>query len=364
MDFLDEKYYHNTVLEWLIALGIILGGVIVAKILYWFTSTVIKKITAKTKTQLDDLLIEKLKTPVILIVIIAAYYWAISYLNFSPPLLEGEIKGEIKGLEKFLFKLATFAIVIDITWMVSRTLDAVVEEYVVPLTEKSESDFDDQVLPIMRKGIRAVIWIMGIIIGMDNLGIDITAMIAGLGIGGLALALAAQDMVKNIFGGIMVFLDKPFKIGERIQINGFDGTVEEVGLRSTRVRTLEGRLLIINNSTFSENTVVNVSSEHTRKIVLNLGMTYDTTPEQMQQSMDILKEIVIAHPALEIEDASIGFNAYGDFALGILFIYRIKKEGDILQTQTDINLEILKRFNAEGLEFAFPTQTIFKKEMA
>ena len=248
--------------------------------------------------------------------------------------------------------------------MISRILDALVEEYVVPLTEKSESDFDDQVLPIMRKGIRAVIWIMGIIIGMDNLGIDITAMIAGLGIGGLALALAAQDMVKNIFGGIMIFLDKPFKIGERIQIDGFDGTVEEVGLRSTRVRTLEGRLLIINNSTFSDNTVVNVSAEHTRKVVLNLGMTYDTTPEQMQQSMDILKEIVIAHPAIETEDASIGFNAYGDFALGILFVYRIKKEGDILQTQTEINLEILNRFNAEGLEFAFPTQTIFKKEMA
>lgn len=359
MDFLKETYYYNTVLEWAVALGIILGGVIVAKILYWFTSTVIKKITSKTKTQLDDLLIEKLKTPVIFIVIIAAYYWAISYLNFPTGL-----GGEIKGMEKFLFKLSTFAIVIDITWMISRILDAVVEEYVVPLTEKSESDFDDQVLPIMRKGIRAVIWTMGIIIGMDNLGIDITAMIAGLGIGGLALALAAQDMVKNIFGGIMIFIDKPFKIGDRIQINGFDGTVEEVGLRSTRVRTLEGRLLIINNSTFSDNTVVNVSAEHTRKVVLNLGMTYDTTPEQMQQSMDILKQIIIEHEILDIEETSIGFNAFGDFSLGILFIYRIKKEADILGTQTDINLEILKRFNAEGLEFAFPTQTVFKKEMA
>ena len=359
MDFLDYTYYHNTVLEWSIALGIILGGVIVAKILYWFTSNVVKKITDKTKTKLDDLLIDKLEKPVIFIVIIAAYYWSISYLNFPK-----DADGVSSGIENLLFKFATFAFIIDITWFISRTLDAIVEEYVLPLAEKSESDFDDQVLPILRKGIRAIIWIMGIIIGMDNLGIDITAMIAGLGIGGLALALAAQDMVKNIFGGIMIFLDKPFKIGERIQIDGFDGTVEEVGLRSTRVRTLEGRLLIINNSTFSDNTVVNVSAEHTRKVVLNLGMTYDTTPEQMQQSMDILKEIVIAHPAIETEDASIGFNAYGDFALGILFVYRIKKAGDILQTQTEINLEILNRFNAEGLEFAFPTQTIFKKEMA
>ncbi|MDG2227181.1 MAG: mechanosensitive ion channel family protein [Flavobacteriales bacterium] len=359
MDFLNKIYYHNTILEWLIALGIILGGVVAAKLLYWFTSVVLKKITAKTKTKLDDLLIEKLEKPVIFVVIIVAYYLAISYLEFP----KGP-EGEINGIQNLLFKLATFAIIIDVTWFISRTLDAIVEEYVLPLAEKSESDFDDQVLPILRKGIRAIIWIMGIIIGMDNLGIDITAMIAGLGIGGLALALAAQDMVKNIFGGIMIFLDKPFKIGERIQIDGFDGTVEEVGLRSTRVRTLEGRLLIINNSTFSDNTVVNVSAEHTRKVVLNLGMTYDTTPEQMQQSMDILKEVVIAHPAIETEDASIGFNAYGDFALGILFVYRIKKAGDILQTQTEINLEILNRFNAEGLEFAFPTQTIFKKEMA
>ena len=359
MEFLEKIYYHNTVLQWAIALGIILGGVIFAKILYWFTSTIIKKITAKTKTKLDDLLVDKLEKPIIFIVIIAAYYWAISYLNFPT-----DAVGKTNGLENLLFKLSTFALVINITWMISRILDAVVEEYVVPIAEKSESDFDDQVLPILRKGIRAIIWIMGIIIGMDNLGIDITAMIAGLGIGGLALALAAQDMVKNIFGGIMIFLDKPFKIGERIQIDGFDGTVEEVGLRSTRVRTLEGRLLIINNSTFSDNTVINVTAEHTRKVVLNLGMTYDTTPEKMQRSMDIIKEIVVAHPGMDENDTSIGFNAFGDFALGILLVYRINKDADILQTQTDINLEILKRFNAEGLEFAFPTQTIFKKEMA
>ncbi len=111
MDFLNKIYYHNTILEWLIALGIILGGVIAAKLLYWFTSTVMKKITAKTKTKLDDLLIDKLEKPVIFIVIIAAYYWSISYLNFPN-----------NGLENLLFKLATFALVIDITWLISRTL--------------------------------------------------------------------------------------------------------------------------------------------------------------------------------------------------------------------------------------------------
>lgn len=368
MEFLDKIYYGNTVLDWAIALGIILGGVIVAKILYWFSSTVISQVTKKTKTKLDDLLIDKLEEPVVYAVVIGAYFWAVNYLSFPNGDITNElgvvIDHEIKGMEKFLFGLGRFALVIDLTWMVARTLDALIEEYIVPLTEKSESEFDDQILPIMRKGVRAVIWVMGIIIGLDNLGIDITAMIAGLGIGGLALALAAQDMVKNVFGGIMIFLDKPFKIGERIQVSSFDGTVEEVGLRSTRVRTLEGRLVTIPNSAFSDNSVINVTSEPSRKVVLNLGMTYDTTPERMQYSMDIIKEIADKHASKIEAGPSIGFNAFGDFALGIIFVYKINKESDILQTQTDINMDILNRFNAEGLEFAFPTQTVFKKELA
>jgi len=353
-DFLEggTLYWGNNLWRWLFALLIILTAVIIAKILYWFSETVIKQITKKTKTQLDDLLIDKLEEPIVFAIVIGGYWWAINFLNTSP------------DWGNFLERLGFFAMVLDGTWMVSRTVDALVEEYVVPLTEKSESEFDDQVLPIMRKGIRAVIWVMGVVIGLDNLGIDITAMIAGLGIGGLALALAAQDMVKNVFGGIMIFLDKPFKIGDRIQVSGFDGTVEEVGLRSTRVRSLEGRLIIIPNNAFSDNSVLNVTSEPNRKIVLNLGMTYDTTPERMEFAMGIIKEIAIENASNVEDNYAIGFNAFGDFALGIIFVYRIKKEADILQTQTDINTTLLKRFNAEGLEFAFPTQTVFKKELA
>ena len=101
----------------------------------------------------------------------------------------------------------------------------------MPISEKSDSSFDNQLIPVIQKGVRSIIWILGIIIGLDNIGFDITAMIAGLGIGGLALALAAQDSVKNIFAGIMIFLDKPFRIKDRIQVDGFDGIVEDVGLR-------------------------------------------------------------------------------------------------------------------------------------
>ena len=137
----------------------------------------------------------------------------------------------------------------------------------------------------------------------------------------------------------------------------------DIGVRSTRLKTLEGRIVTIPNSTFSESAVENVSLEPSRKVVSNLGLTYDTTPEQMQQAMAILTNLAAANEALE-EKVSIGFNAFGDSAMNILFIYYIKKEGDILGTQTEINMKILEEFTKAGLDFAFPTQTLYTKQLA
>ena len=164
-----------------------------------------------------------------------------------------------------------------------------------------------------------------VVIGLDNIGFDITAMIAGLGIGGLALALAAQDSVKNIFAGIMIFLDKPFKIKDRIKIDGHDGVVEEVGLRSTRIRTLEGRIVTIPNCTFTDNSVINVTSQPALKVKINLGLTYDTSEDDMQKAINILQDIVKNQDAIT-DDYAAGFNGFGDFSLNILFIYYVRPE--------------------------------------
>lgn len=352
-EFLSKTFWSNTISEWLVALAVILVCYIGARILLYVTNKVVKKYTEKTKTQLDDILIDMLEEPLAVAISLGGVFWAISYLNIPNP-----------GTEKILFKIALFALVLNITWMIARTADALITAYLVPLTEKTESSFDDQLVPIAQKGVKYTIWTLGVVLALDNLDFDIGAMIAGLGIGGLALALAAQDAVKNIFGGIMIFIDKPFKITDRIQIHGYDGIVEEVGLRSTRIRTLEGRLVTMPNSKFNDNEVTNVTSEPNRKVVLNLGLTYDTSPENVEDAITTLKVIVDNNKDLIELDTPIGFNAFGDFSLGIIFIYYIKKDNDILGTQTKINLEILNTFNEKGLEFAFPTQTIFKKEMA
>ena len=350
MEVLHQEFYGNSILNWAIAVGILILSFVVVKMLYWIFSNVIRRLTSKTKTNLDDVLIDKLEKPLTYLVLILGYWISIHYLVFK------------EEVELVLENAAYFLLVIDVTAILSRIVDALITEIIMPISEKSDSNFDNQLIPVIQKGVRSIIWILGIIIGLDNIGFDITAMIAGLGIGGLALALAAQDSVKNIFAGIMIFLDKPFRIKDRIQVDGFDGIVEEVGLRSTRLRTLEGRIVTIPNSRFTDNSVTNVTSQPTLKVKLNLGLTYDTDEVQMQKAIDILEDIVKNQEAIT-DDYAAGFNGFGDFSLNILFIYYVKPDSHWLDTQTLVNKEILRRFNKEGLEFAFPTQTILKKDI-
>ena len=350
MEVLHQEFYGNSILNWAIAVGILILSFVVVKMLYWIFSNVIRRLTSQTKTNLDDVLIDKLEKPLTYLVLILGYWISIHYLVFK------------EEVELVLENAAYFLLVIDVTAILSRIVDALITEIIMPISEKSDSSFDNQLIPVIQKGVRSIIWILGIIIGLDNIGFDITAMIAGLGIGGLALALAAQDSVKNIFAGIMIFLDKPFRIKDRIQVDGFDGIVEEVGLRSTRLRTLEGRIVTIPNSRFTDNSVTNVTSQPTLKVKLNLGLTYDTDEVQMQKAIDILEDIVKNQEAIT-DDYAAGFNGFGDFSLNILFIYYVKPDSHWLDTQTLVNKEVLRRFNKEGLEFAFPTQTILKKDI-
>jgi len=350
MEFLNQTFYGNTLKEWAISLGILLAAIVVAKICYWLIGKYVKKITAKTKTNLDDLLVDKLEEPIVYAIGILGFFWGFQRLTFG------------EGVDNFFAYTFTFVFTLNVTWLVVRTLDAIIQEYLSPLVSKSDSDLDDQLLPLVRKLIKIILWTLGIVIGLNNIGFNVGAIIAGLGIGGLALALAAQDTVKNIFGGIMVYIDKPFKVKDRIKIGGFDGFVEDVGIRSTRLRTLEGRLVTLPNAQFSDQAVENVTLEPSRKVVTNLGLTYQTTPEKMERAIEILEDITNNNENLEA-DRLISFNNWGDFSMDILYVYFIKPTSDIFKTQTDVNMAILKRFKEEGLDFAYPTQTIYKKEV-
>ncbi|MDG1332663.1 MAG: mechanosensitive ion channel family protein [Crocinitomicaceae bacterium] len=349
-DWLFKMLGQNTLISVLASVGILISAIVIGKILYWAIGKFVKTFAAKTKTGLDDILVDKLEEPVVYGIVILGFYWAFNRLRFND------------SVDSFFANVFMIIFILNVTWLIARVVDSLIEEYIVPAVEKSESDFDDQLLPVLRKTVKVMLWVFGIVVALSNSGFDVGALIAGLGIGGLALALAAQDTVKNIFGGLMIFMDKPFKMKERIKVNGMDGFVEEIGVRSTRLRTLEGRLITIPNGQFSDNAVENVTQEPTRKVVVNLGLTYDTTPDDMEKAMNMLEEIVKSNPKVT-DEVLVSFNSWGDFSMGILFIYWIIDEDDILSAQSEVNLAVLKQFNEAGLEFAYPTQTIFKKEM-
>jgi MscS family membrane protein len=346
MSILDNTYYGNGVMEWMVAAFIIIGAIILSKVIYWIIGKVIKAFTRKTKTKLDDIMVDMVEEPISVYLVLVGIWYAIQFLTFTP------------AVETWINGGFTFVIFMNTAWLITRVYDAVHEEYFVAMTKKTESTLDDELLPILKKGIKSTVWIVAIIVGLNNAGYNVGALLAGLGIGGLALAMAAKDTISNIFGGLMIFSERPFQINDRIQVDGIDGIVHEIGIRSTRIRTLAGRLVLIPNSRFINSPVENVTSEPSRKIVLKLGLTYDTKPKNMELAIKLLKGITKKNKNLE-EKVLVSFNEFGDFAMGIMLIYYIKKDSDILDTQSEINLEILKQFNENKLEFAFPTQTIY-----
>ena len=159
----------------------------------------------------------------------------------------------------------------------------------------------------------------------------------------------------------MIFIDQPFKLNDRIKISGFDGTIVDIGLRSTRLQTLEGRIVTIPNATFSDSPVENVTREPSRKMAQTIGLTYDMSADQMLEAMGVLRTIVESHEGTE-EKVIVSFEGFGDFSMNIALTYYVAKGTDIRATQTDINMAILSAFNERSLEMAFPTQVIYTKD--
>lgn len=349
-NFFSKQFYGSTISQWLVALFIIVASVVIGRALYWVIKNFVRRITSRTKTKLDNIIIDMIEEPLVFAIVLAGIWFGLKTLTFN------------ETVELWISRAYYILIIFNVAWLITRLLDSLISEYLVPITEETKSALDEQLLPIARKGVKTIIWIVAAIVALNNAGYDVGAILAGLGIGGLAFALAAQDTVSNLFGGFTVLTDKPFKINDRVKIAGFDGTIKEIGVRSSRLVTLEGRMVSIPNSNFTKNPIENISSEPSRKIVLNLGLTYDMTDKQIELAMNLLKEIAENNDNIE-ENVLTSFNGFGDFSLNILFIYYIKKDSDILETQTQMNLEILKRFNENKLEFAFPSQTIYAKQV-
>lgn len=237
----------------------------------------------------------------------------------------------------------------------------VVAAYFSKLANKTESTLDDQLVPLMRKTLKAFVIVVGtMFILRDGLNLDIIPFLTGLSIGGVAIALAAQDTIKNFFGSVMIFIDKPFQVGDWITSGEIDGTVEEVGFRSTRIRTFRNSLMYVPNGKIADAVLDNHGLRQYRRFYTTLTITYDTPPALIDEFVKGLREIVLAHPDTRKDGYHVYFNNLSSFSQDIMFyiFFEVPTWGEELRCKHEILLQIVKLANSIGVRFAFPTQTL------
>lgn len=232
--------------------------------------------------------------------------------------------------------------------------------YLERLAGKRETSLDNNVVPLIRKVLRVFVIIVGGLFILQNLDVNITALLAGISIGGLALALAAQDTLKNFFGSIMIFIDKPFSVGHWISSGDIDGTVEEVGFRSTRIRTFRNSLTYVPNGKLADATIDNHGLRQFRRFFMHIAVTYDTPPALIEVFVEGLRKIVQRHPKTRKDFYIIEFNEMGDFSLKIMFyiFFAVPTWPEELKARHEILIEIVRLAEKLGVRFAFPTQTL------
>jgi MscS family membrane protein len=350
LPFLKYTLWENELWKYLFSLIYIFLAFYVSKLLDYLTRVWLKRWAERTETKFDDLILELLNGPIKVVAFMI--FLRIGLDVFAWP----------ATVQKILAKGFTIIVAVSLTYMVMKFIDLFLNFWRQRAAAKEDDAFNKQLFPIIRKSLKVFVIVVATLVTLDNLGVNITAAIASLSIGGLAVGLAAQDTLANLFGAVAVFLDKPFKIGDRIQLDAVDGNVESIGLRSTRVRNLDGHLVTIPNKTVGNATIVNVAARERIKTVLNIGITYDTPTEKVKRAIAIIKEVYGSHPMTS--ELLTSFNKFESSSLNILVVH-FWKDADFVASLAglqEMNLALKERFDAEKIEFAFPTQTVYVKQ--
>lgn len=355
-----RRLWDQVVLWWgkqrmaiaILFVGLLLTMGVIAILDAIFVRVIVNHFAARTETKFDDMVVAAVRPPLKLFV------FSIGLLCSAVPLLRNLQPDYFELALRIIAALAATSVAVGCYRLITP-----LDYFMTNLASRTESRLDDLLVALFRKVIKVTLVIVAILfIGQSILGLNITALVAGAGICGLAIAFASKDAIANVFGSVTIILDRPFMVGDRIKLGDVNGTVEHVGFRSTRLRTLDGCLVTVPNNMMATGAIENFSARPYIKFTSNLGVTYDTPPEKVEKAMAILHEIFDNHTGQK-EDLPprIFFNSFNDCSLNILVITWFHP-GDFVQANTwmsGCNLEILRRFNAEGIDFAFPTSTTY-----
>jgi MscS family membrane protein len=354
VEFWNTMIWDNEAWRWIAYLTITVFSLMLSRVLFHVVRRIVQAFTKKTETKVDDIVLDAVERPTILALVASSLYFGLFLIRHDEGFL---------ATTPLVLGIYGFVVTVLVTFVLAKLYGDLLEYYLRPIVEKTETKLDDQLLPIGIKGGKLAIWSVGLMIAFSNAGVDVNSLIAGLGIGGLAFAMAAKDTVANIFGGASIFADKPFQIGDVITVSGNTGTVEEIGVRTTRIRTFEDTVFILPNAQVADSPLENLSARTHRRRILSIGLTYEHSAAQLREAKALLAEILAETEGLDPEPA-IRFDEFGDSALLLKAIYWVSDPDDYWVKLDEVNMKVLERFAAAGFDMAFPTQTVYVKKDA
>ncbi|OIO75043.1 MAG: mechanosensitive ion channel protein MscS [Elusimicrobia bacterium CG1_02_37_114] len=343
-DILSTSFLDNRISDYILFILIFIAGILVIRILKNIILSRLKKWASKTTTTLDDFLIHACEKILIPLLYFGIFYLSLQNLNVNPSL--------IKVIQVLGIGLLTF---FGIRFAVSM-LSYIIDSY---LSKKEADTTKTQGIKVILPVLKVVIWGIGITFLLDNLGFKISTVIAGLGIGGVAVALAAQAILGDLFSYFAILFDRPFEIGDFIIIGDCLGVVEHIGIKTTRIRSLGGEQLVFSNSDLTNSRVRNYKRMERRRVVFKLGVTYQTTLQQLKEIPIIIANIIKNTKNVEFD--RVHFFSYGDFSLIFEIVYYVLSSdyNKYMDVQQEINFAIKEGFEKQKIEFAYPTQTLY-----
>lgn len=343
-DFFDYSIFGNTVLRYLESAGILIGALVAVYLFKRYIVTRLEKWADSTETTIDDLFVQSIEKSLVPILYFGSLYAALHTLVIS---------------QKFEHYIDIAAIIVVTLLAVRSVTTAVTFGLHSYLKDAGDSSGGEKQIKGVSGLANFLIWALALVFILDNLGVRISAVVAGLGIGGVAVALAAQAVLGDLFSYFVIFFDKPFVVGDFIVVGDKMGAVEYVGIKTTRLRAIGGEQLVFSNTDLTNSRVHNFKKMEKRRVVFKLGVTYQTPLEKLKAIPQMVKDIITAQ-----EDAAFDrghFASYGDFSLNFEFVYMVTGAdyAKYMDIQQAINLAIFAAFEKEKIEFAFPTQTLF-----
>lgn len=358
--FFQQVFLGNTVLDYCWVLGLLLLGFIFQRYLSRILSNLILRLI-KTKTTSSLISKEEffdvLHTPLSRFIMLIFLYSATNHIEY-PPEWNLAPKEEF-GVRMFIHRSYQLFLIAVITWIIVRVVDFITMIF-ARKAEQTEGKQDDQIISFAKEILKIVIVIFAIFVVLGNVfGVNVSSLVAGLGIGGLALALAAKESLENLLSSFTIFFDKPFVVGDTVKIGNIYGTVEKVGFRSTRIRTLEKSYLTVPNKQMIDAALDNMSLRTFRRVSFNIGLVYGTKIDQIRDIVSDIKGVLNDHPNTNM-DGKVQFSAFGASSLDIMIVYYIDTmDYDVfLEVKEDINFKIMEIVEKRNSDFAFPTQTI------